>query len=237
MSARVLTLFGEEVQPEEAKPLDIKNIYKKGISPKKNDDNEAVIEENPADKTVQIISNNNALEEITKPKPFRKTTYEFITTKEELDTIYIPAKFSFQDKSSTISKPISEIIITENEKSDSPFLEPENVISNEEIGNKQYYTIGEVAELLKVKTSQIRFWTTEFNFKMRTTRKGDRLYTTEQIKQLKIIHTLIKENGFTLTGAKAKMKEKPKKELNKNDFKVSLLELRYKLVNLRKQIK
>ncbi len=106
MSARVLTLFGEEIpQQEEPKPLEQKNIQKKAKSAKKNDD-ETAIEEKTVDKTVQAITNNHVPEEITKPKPFRKTTYEFITTKEELDSIYIPAKFSLQEKS--ITKPPTE---------------------------------------------------------------------------------------------------------------------------------
>lgn len=72
--------------------------------------------------------------------------------------------------------------------------------------DKQYYTIGEVAALFKVNTSHIRFWTKEFDLKVRTTRKGDRLYTPDLIHQLHTIYNLVKERGFTLAGAKAKMK-------------------------------
>ena len=103
-------------------------------------------------------------------------------------------------------------------------------------GEKQYYTIGEVADLFKVKTSHIRFWTNEFNLKVRTTRKGDRLYTTAQIKELRAIYHLVKERGFTLTGAKAKLKEQNKRVVETIDLKDALVQLRGRLVAIRKQL-
>ncbi len=72
---------------------------------------------------------------------------------------------------------------------------------------KSYYTIGETAEIFGVRTSHIRFWTTEFGIKVRTTRKGDRLYTPENIKLLQSINTLVKIQGYTIAGAKQKLKE------------------------------
>lgn len=74
-------------------------------------------------------------------------------------------------------------------------------------GDKSYYTIGETAEMFGVRTSHIRFWTTEFALKVRTTRKGDRLYTPENIKLLQSINTLVKVQGYTIAGAKLKLKE------------------------------
>lgn len=104
-------------------------------------------------------------------------------------------------------------------------------------GDKQYYSIGEVAELFKVKTSHIRFWTNEFKLKVRTTRKGDRLYTSEQVRELRAIHHLVKERGFTLTGAKAKLKSQNKLDVETVDLKQSLLQLRNKLLIIRNQLK
>ena len=101
---------------------------------------------------------------------------------------------------------------------------------------KQYYTIGEVAALFQVNTSHIRFWTNEFSLKVRTTRKGDRLYTGPQRQELKAIHHLVKERGFKLSGAKAKMKEHKKKEVQSIGLKESLVLLRDRLVILRNQL-
>lgn len=103
-------------------------------------------------------------------------------------------------------------------------------------GDKRYYPIGEVAALFQVKTSHIRFWTNEFKLKVRTTRKGDRLYTSEQIRELKTIYHLVKERGFTLSGAKARMKAPNSIEMETVDLKQSLLQLRNKLVIIRNQI-
>lgn len=103
--------------------------------------------------------------------------------------------------------------------------------------NKQYYSIGEVADLFKVKTSHIRFWTNEFALKVRTTRKGDRLFTPEQIRELLTIHHLVKEKGYTIAGAKAKLKEKTKVAVGESlDLKKSLLKLRNQLVTMRNQL-
>lgn len=102
--------------------------------------------------------------------------------------------------------------------------------------NKQYYSIGEVAALFGINTSNIRFWTKEFEMKVRTTRKGDRLYTPEQIKELRIIYHLVKEKGYTIAGARARMKADRKGNASTIDLKQSLLELRNKLILIRNQL-
>lgn len=101
---------------------------------------------------------------------------------------------------------------------------------------KQYYTIGEVANLFKVNTSHIRFWTNEFNLKVRTTRKGDRLYTPGQIEEINIIYRLVRKEGFTLARAKAKLKEEKKKQEDRKNMLESLSNLKTHLVTLREQL-
>ena len=101
---------------------------------------------------------------------------------------------------------------------------------------KQYYSIGEVAALFNVATSHIRFWTTEFNIKVRTTRKGDRLYTPEQVYELRAIYHLVKEKGFTLNGAKSKLKQDKKSVTETVDLKQSLLHLRNLLTEIKNRI-
>jgi len=103
-------------------------------------------------------------------------------------------------------------------------------------GEKNYYTIGEVAALFNVKTSHIRFWTNDFKLKVRTTRKGDRLYTPDQIKELRTIYHLVKERGFTLSGAKARLKTQNKRDVTTIDLKDALTNLRGKLQILRDQL-
>lgn len=104
---------------------------------------------------------------------------------------------------------------------------------------KNYYTIGETAAKFKVRTSHIRFWTVQFAMKVRTTRKGDRLYTPENIEQLKVIHHLVKEQGFTIAGAKARLKELKNvniEDLQKSNIIHTLQNLKATLISLRNQI-
>ena len=104
---------------------------------------------------------------------------------------------------------------------------------------KNYYSIGEVATKFKVRTSHIRFWTVQFGMKVRTTRKGDRLYTPEDIEKLKAIHHLVKDQGFTIAGAKAKLKEakNTNSEAPQNSAIMHAVQnLKATLISLRKQI-
>lgn len=83
---------------------------------------------------------------------------------------------------------------------------------------KLYYSIGEVATLLGVSKSLIRYWETEFDFlNPRKNQKGDRRFTKENIEQLLIIHHLLKERGFTIEGAKLEIKAQKKNLLARQE--------------------
>ncbi len=74
---------------------------------------------------------------------------------------------------------------------------------------KVYYSIGEVAKMFGVNTSLIRFWENEFDIiKPRKNKKGNRMFTRNDVDNFHIIYHLVKERGFTLNGAKIKLKEK-----------------------------
>lgn len=102
--------------------------------------------------------------------------------------------------------------------------------------SKQYYTIGEVATLLNVRTSLLRYWTTEFGLKVRTTRKGDRLYTPALIEELRTIYILLRERGYTISGAKAKLAGGPAPAVDMLHLKQTLLTLRNQLLLIRNQL-
>ena len=73
---------------------------------------------------------------------------------------------------------------------------------------KMYFTISEVAKQFNVAASLIRFWETEFEIlKPRKTTKGNRLYSKKDIEDFRLIYHLVKEKGYTLDGAKKKLKE------------------------------
>jgi len=68
---------------------------------------------------------------------------------------------------------------------------------------KRYYTIGEVASMFDISKSLIRFWETEFDLlKPHKNSKGDRRFTPQNLEQLETIYHLVKERGFTISGAK-----------------------------------
>ncbi|MEN9702068.1 MAG: hypothetical protein RIR55_1410 [Bacteroidota bacterium] len=75
--------------------------------------------------------------------------------------------------------------------------------------SKLYYSIGEVAELLGVNASLLRFWEKEFNLAVsKKNKKGNRLYTTKEIDKIRRIYQFVKVEGYTLDGAKKAMKSK-----------------------------
>lgn len=69
--------------------------------------------------------------------------------------------------------------------------------------DKLYYTIGEVAEMFDINTSNLRYWEQEFKqLTPKRVKGGKRKYSHEDIKVIASIHHLVKERGFTLEGAK-----------------------------------
>lgn len=67
---------------------------------------------------------------------------------------------------------------------------------------KVFYSIGEVAEMFNVNTSLIRFWDKEFTtLKPTKNKKGNRLFTPQDLEHFRLIYHLVKEKGMTIKGA------------------------------------
>lgn len=81
---------------------------------------------------------------------------------------------------------------------------------------KLYYTIGEVAEIMQTSTSQLRYWSGEFHLNVRKNRKGDRLFQKEDLDKLKMIQHMLKDEGFTIEGAKKRLKQGIKGDLKQD---------------------
>lgn len=102
---------------------------------------------------------------------------------------------------------------------------------------KLYYTIGEVADMFEVSTSLIRYWENEFDIlKPRKNKKGNRLFTPTDIENLKVIYHLVKERGFTLDGAKKKLKQNKEGTIDQVRITESLQRIRGFLVELKEQL-
>jgi len=92
---------------------------------------------------------------------------------------------------------------------------------------KLYYSIGEVAEMFEVSASLIRFWEQEFEIlKPKKNRKGNRLFTPEDIENFRLIYHLVKERGFTLEGARNKIAQNHQQVKEQHDSIQSLLKIR-----------
>ena len=99
---------------------------------------------------------------------------------------------------------------------------------------KLFYKIGEVAEMFEVNVSLIRFWEKEFNIlKPKKNKKGNRLFTKKDVDNLTIIYHLVKERGFTLEGAKQKLKENKSDTIDNIEIVNHLKDIRGFLVKLR----
>ncbi len=102
---------------------------------------------------------------------------------------------------------------------------------------KRYFKIGEVAKAFDVNASLIRFWENEFDvIKPKKNAKGNRLFTQEDIKNLQLIYHLVKEKGFTLEGAKNKLKEDPDKTTSNHDIIVKLDAIKNELIQIKNQL-
>jgi len=73
---------------------------------------------------------------------------------------------------------------------------------------KQYYSMGEVAEMFRVNHSLLRFWENEFDvIQPRKNRKGDRYFRPIDIKNLHLIYHLLRQRKYTIEGAKDFLKK------------------------------
>ena len=95
------------------------------------------------------------------------------------------------------------------------------VPEDEVLQQKLYYSISEVASWFKVNTSLLRYWENEFDIlQPRKTRKGDRLFRVEDIKNLQLIYFLLRQRKFSIDGAKNYLKNNRKEA----DTQVRLVE-------------
>ena len=102
---------------------------------------------------------------------------------------------------------------------------------------KVYYSISEVAELFEVNQSLIRFWEKEFDIlKPQKNKKGNRLFTKNDLENLKLIYHLVRERGYTLQGAREKLKQSREDVVNTVQMISSLNRVKEFLLELKKEL-
>jgi DNA-binding transcriptional MerR regulator len=106
--------------------------------------------------------------------------------------------------------------------------------ADEILQQKLYYSISEVASWFKVNTSLLRYWENEFDIlQPRKTRKGDRLFRVEDIKNLQLIYFLLRQRKFSIDGAKNYLKNNKKEADTQVQLVESLTKFRSFLLELR----
>src|SRR4029077_1715473 len=76
---------------------------------------------------------------------------------------------------------------------------------------KRYFTIGEVSELCAVKPHVLRYWEQEFPQLKPVKRRGNRrYYQHDDVQMIRRIRSLLYEQGFTIGGARQRLRELPK---------------------------
>jgi len=100
---------------------------------------------------------------------------------------------------------------------------------------KRYWTIGEVAEDFGVNTSLLRYWEKEFPaLKPERTSKNGRKYTKKDIETVRLIHHLLKDQGYTIQGAKDKLRIDKKGVETNAAIMERLMNIRRLLVDVRR---
>lgn len=81
-----------------------------------------------------------------------------------------------------------------------------------QIPDKLYYKIGEVAKFTGIKTHVLRYWETEFSaIRPNKSRSNQRLYRKQDVELILRLKDLLYNQGFTIAGARKKLREKPAK--------------------------
>ncbi|HEV7622441.1 MAG TPA: MerR family transcriptional regulator [Flavisolibacter sp.] len=137
-------------------------------------------------------------------KSLSQITFEFFEGQEEPKE-YIPGQSpSIESKESPAKSSRGRKSLKDHENNFVHVLIPPDDV----LFQKQYYSIGEVATMFNVNTSLIRYWENEFDvLTPRKNKKGDRFFKPEDIKNIQLIHDLLRRRKFTIEGAKDFLKK------------------------------
>ena len=108
------------------------------------------------------------------------------------------------------------------------------------MADKLFYSMGEVAEMFDVNTSLIRHWESQFSIlRPKRNKKGNRLFSPEDVENLKMIYHLVKERGMTLEGARKALRKAPSESGVDRDAELMerLQRIRALLVEVREDLK
>ena len=107
------------------------------------------------------------------------------------------------------------------------------------MAKQMFYSMGEVAERFDVKPSLLRHWEAKFDIlRPHKNKKGNRMFTPEDVENLKLIYHLVKERGMTLAGAAQYLKNGINDSMRRDmELLDRLHKIRAELVEVREQLK
>ncbi len=107
------------------------------------------------------------------------------------------------------------------------------------MAKKMFYSMGEVAEMFDVRPSLLRHWEAKFDIlRPHKNKKGNRMFTPEDVDNLKIIYHLVKERGMTLAGAAQYLRQGVSDSMRRDmELLERLQRIRAELAEVRERLK
>lgn len=103
---------------------------------------------------------------------------------------------------------------------------------------KKFYGIAEVAEQFNVAESLLRFWEKEFpNIKPRKNGRGIRMYTKEDIEEVRLVYNLLKVRGMKIAAAKQVLSKNKKAANDTSEIINRLQSIKTELLEISRELK
>lgn len=103
---------------------------------------------------------------------------------------------------------------------------------------KMFYSIGEVAGIVEEETSLVRFWANHFSkiIKPARNKKGDRLFSQQDVETIKLIHFLVRQKGMKLDGAYRRIIENREGTVKSMQIIQKLEDIKQQLIDVKDSI-
>ena len=103
---------------------------------------------------------------------------------------------------------------------------------------KKFYGIAEVAEQFGVAESLLRFWEKEFpNIKPKKSGRGVRMYTKEDIEEVRLVYNLLKVRGMKIAAAKEVLSKNRKAASDTSEIIERLQSVKAELQEISRELK
>lgn len=196
------------------------------------------VEESTSPQDIQLRKEDQPLNIGVRIKKLKSTENPQVPEEPKEPTAEIPVEEAIDE--TQIADPVLKLKSGRGRKSIRQVSEEADLIQipeDEILFQKQYYTMGEVAEMFRVNQSLLRFWEAEFNIlQPKKNKKGDRYFRPEDIKNLHLIYHLLRQRKYTIEGAKDFLKKNSRAEEKFETIK-KLEEVRHFLLEMKANLK